>query len=106
MYGLEKFHQYTYGRKVIVQSDHKPLEVNVKKAPKRLQRVLLRVQLYDVTIVYRKGKRMELADTLSRAHGLAEEPTTLERLVETVNMTEYLSLSAARVDDIKVQTDN
>lgn len=26
VFGMEKFHQYTYGRPVNVQSDHKPLE--------------------------------------------------------------------------------
>ena len=31
VYGLEKFHTYTYGRQVTVESDHKPLEVIVKK---------------------------------------------------------------------------
>lgn len=40
VFGLEKFHQYTYGRDVKVQSDHKPLEIIMKKplhiAPKRL----------------------------------------------------------------------
>ena len=50
VFGLEKFHQYTYGRPVTVQSDHKPLEVIVKKpvfkAPKRLQRLLLRLLVY------------------------------------------------------------
>jgi len=30
-FGLGKFHQYTYGRKVTVQTDHKPLEAIVKK---------------------------------------------------------------------------
>ena len=48
VFGLEKFHQYTYGRPVTVQSDHKPLEVIVKKpvfkAPKRL--LLLRLLVY------------------------------------------------------------
>lgn len=48
---MEKFHKYTYGRKVTVQSDHKPLEHIHKKpllsAPKRLQRMLLRLQKYD-----------------------------------------------------------
>ena len=29
--GLERFDQYTYGRKVIVQNDHKPLEQIIKK---------------------------------------------------------------------------
>ena len=46
---LERFHTYTYGREVTVESDHKPLEVIFKKplhrAPKRLQRMLMRVQL-------------------------------------------------------------
>ena len=41
VYGMERFHHYTYGRKVTVNSDHKPLESIVKKplhrAPKRLQ---------------------------------------------------------------------
>lgn len=29
--GLERFDQYTYGRKVIIQNDHKPLETILKK---------------------------------------------------------------------------
>ena len=31
-FGMEKFHQYTYGHQVTVQSDHKPLE-NILKKP-------------------------------------------------------------------------
>ena len=50
VFGLEKFPQYTCGRPVTVQSDHKRLEVIVKKpvfkAPKRLQRLLLRLLVY------------------------------------------------------------
>ena len=30
-FSLERFNQYTYGKKVHVESDHKPLEINVKK---------------------------------------------------------------------------
>ena len=49
VFACENFDQYVYGReKVHVQSDHKPLEVIFKKplvkAPKRLQRMLLRLQ--------------------------------------------------------------
>ena len=32
VFGLEKFHRYTYGRQVKVQSDHKPLEIIGDKA--------------------------------------------------------------------------
>lgn len=81
------------------------MKKELHKAPKRLQRMLLRIQVYDARIIYRKGKQMELADTLSRAHGSFEGTTAFEREVETVNMTEYLSVSAARLDDIKAHTE-
>lgn len=45
VFGLERFHQYTYGRRITVESDHKPLEIIHKKPlasePKRVQRMLL-----------------------------------------------------------------
>ena len=71
VFGAEKFNQYTYGGKVCVESDHKPLESFYKKqlvaAPKRLQRMTLRLQKYDLHIRFKPGKHMFLADTLSRA---------------------------------------
>ena len=70
-FGMEKFETYLYGRKVVVESDHKPLEAILKKgllsAPKRLQRMLLRLQRYDIEVIYKKGTLMFMADTLSRA---------------------------------------
>ena len=67
-----KFYQYLYGKQdVIVHSDHQPLETIFKKplssAPKRLQRMMLQLQPFKFTVVYKKGKYMYLADTLSRA---------------------------------------
>ncbi|CAB4010198.1 Hypothetical predicted protein [Paramuricea clavata] len=50
-FSLDRFHQYVYGKEVIVESDHKPLEMIAKKslalAPPRLQRLLLRIQKYN-----------------------------------------------------------
>ena len=70
VFGLEKFHTYVYGRHIIVQNDHKPLEMIQRKpiqaAPPRLQRMLLKLQKYDYTIQYIPGKDMVLADRLSR----------------------------------------
>ena len=47
VFSLEKFDQYTFGRHVKIQSDHKPLESILKKplarAPKRLQGMMLRL---------------------------------------------------------------
>ena len=41
------------------------------KVPSRLQRMLLRLQKFNLKVGYKKGPNMFLADTLSRAH-LAE----------------------------------
>lgn len=54
-----------------VETDHKPLEVISKKsllaAPRRLQRMLLQLQRYDLNVMYVPGSQQVLADTLSRA---------------------------------------
>ena len=67
---VEKFHTFCYGRSTIVLSDHKPLASIVRKdlvnAPPRLQRLLLRLQKYNVTKWYKPGKSMILVDHLSR----------------------------------------
>ena len=108
VFGLEKFHQYTYGRKVTVQTDHKPLEAIVKKplhmAPKRLQRLLLRLLVYDVILTYRCGRQMQLADTLSRAYLPLTDATPFEMEVQSVNMVQDLPLAAARLDDVQAHT--
>jgi RNase H-like domain found in reverse transcriptase/Reverse transcriptase (RNA-dependent DNA polymerase)/Integrase zinc binding domain len=71
VFGLTRFHFYVYGRKVLVQTDHKPLvsiaTKNVNKVAPRLQRMQLKIIKYDIDIMYLPGKQMVLADTLSRA---------------------------------------
>ena len=71
VFGCEKFYTYIYGRKVKVESDHKPLETIFKKplidCPMRLQKMLMRLQKFDLNVVYKKGKLLYIADTLSRA---------------------------------------
>ena len=74
----------------------KPLHM----APRRLQRMLLRLQGYDIDLVYRSGKNMELSDTLSRAH-LQEGGTPVEIEVESINVMHSLPVDSARSDDIR-----
>ncbi|KAL6471877.1 hypothetical protein MHYP_G00205270 [Metynnis hypsauchen] len=110
LFGMEKFHQYTYGRKVEVQSDHKPLETIMRKplfnAPKRLQRMLLRLQKYDISVTYVPGRLMYVADTLSRAY-LPEGDTagSVEAEIETINMIQYLPISEERLQNIQAETE-
>ena len=70
-YACEKFRQYILGKHVVVESDHKPLEMIFQKqihlAPLRLQRMLLRLQPFDLSIQYTQGTQMFIADALSRA---------------------------------------
>ena len=40
----------------------------LNKAPSRLQRMLLKLQTYNLDVKYKQGKHMFVADTLSRAH--------------------------------------
>ena len=57
LFGMERFHQYTYGKEVIVESDHKPIEMihqkSLSSSPPRLQRMLLRLQRYTYTVRYK-----------------------------------------------------
>jgi hypothetical protein len=69
IFGCKKFHHYIYGRRIRVETDHKPLIPISKKplhaAPPRIQRLLVQLQKYDVDLVYVPGKLIPVADTLS-----------------------------------------
>ena len=62
VYGCLKFHQYIYGREVTVHTDHKPLVSIINKpfkdVPPRLQRMILKLQGYNLNLMYVPGKEM------------------------------------------------
>jgi len=76
---------------VPVESDHKPLEAIFKKsllnAPKRLQRMLLRLQRYEFEVSYRKGTFLLMANPLSRAYLSLKEATEAQEDVMAVSET-------------------
>lgn len=69
--GCTKFHQYIYGQRILVETDHRPLVPLFNKplysVPARLQRFMMRLQAYDLEVKYKPGKEMFTADTLSRS---------------------------------------
>ena len=98
----EKFEQYIYGRHVTVGSDHKPLVPIHRKpmhsVPKRLQRMLLRLQKFDVNITYKKGKLMYTDDALSRACTEDTVPQTEPEdefchQLKSLDLTDHLPIS-------------
>lgn len=101
VWSCEKFDAYLYGRgEITIESDHKPLENIIKKpldhAPMRLQRMLLRLQRYTITVVYKRGEEMYIADTLSRAY-LPYSRTEKEETVNQIgNTISPLSLNKVR----------
>ena len=69
---MDKWHQYLYGKHdITVHTDHQPLETIFKKplckAPRRLQRMMLKLQRYQFSVRYKKGKELYVADNLYRA---------------------------------------
>ena len=108
VFALQKFDQYIFGRSVTVQSDHKPLVAisnkPLRSAPKRLQGILLKMQKYDATILYKPGPEIYLADTLSRAFLPTTENAQGE--FERVNAVKLLPMTDERLEEIKKSTCN
>jgi predicted aspartyl protease len=108
VFATTKFHQYIFGKSISVYNDHKPLEAIFKKpllsAPMRLQRMLLKLQCYDISVNYQRGSDMQLADTLSRAY-LPEQPGDGEEF-EYVNMTNFIPISSTKYQEIQQLTAN
>lgn len=101
----DRFETYIYGRDVVnVETDHKPLESIVLKplhsAPKRLQRMLLKLQKYNLQIKYKKGQEMFLADTLSRAFLSEVNACDFTCELEKVDHKASLAVSDARWQQI------
>ena len=108
VFGTERFHQYIYGKTVAVTTDHKPLETILSKplsaAPARLQRMMLRLQKYDLTVHYQPGKKIPVADTLSRLH-LNEVDETHEAFDAQVHLVmANLPVSDQKMSDLRANT--
>ena len=106
VFACDRFEAYIYGRDgVHVETDHKPLESIVLKplnsAPKRLQRMLLKLQKYSLQVKYKKGEKMFLADTLSRAYLPEVNSCEFSRNLEDVNHTSSLPLSDDRLQQFQ-----
>ena len=106
---MEKFHTFCYGQSTIVLSDHKPLTSIVRKdlvnAPPRLQRLLLHLQKYDVTIWYKPGKSMIFADHLSQNVdvGTSKVPTVPDLNLEVSALE--LNASPSKLENIRQESE-
>ena len=99
LFGCKRFHQYTYGRRVTVHSDHKPISAIMRKpisaAPPRLSRMLLQLQKYSIDVIHKSGKDIPVSDFLSRS----SLPDTFENLSAGLDLHVHAVLQQLFVTD-------
>ena len=108
LYACTKFDQYIFGRHVNAETDHQPLVTIMKKtihnATPRIQKMILKLQRYNISLVYKRGKDLLIADALSRAYQDDNES-------DSSNLDEYdimhvEVLSNTRLEELKTATQN
>ena len=110
VFGVKKFHQYLYGRKFTICSDHRPLQhlfSDTRSIPvmasARIQRWALTLSAYDYTIAYKPGEQNSNADLLSRLP-LPETVSEVPLPGEMVLLMETLQTAPVTAKEIKQWT--
>ncbi|RXN39425.1 dynein heavy chain axonemal [Labeo rohita] len=105
VYACQKFHGYIYGHPVTIETDHHPLITILKKplhlASARLQRMMLKLQRYNLNVVYKRGKELYLADALSRAHLPSTDGADTS---EDYDVMTVEALSSRRTEELRQET--
>ena len=124
-FACSRFYQYLYGKELTtVETDHKPLvpifQKSIYSAPKRQQKMLLRLQKHNLNVTHLPGSQMYVADMLSRAY-LQVDHTQCKRTLEyqifhlkqeqqlfeeiaRINQVHYMRLSEGTHQQIKQRT--
>jgi hypothetical protein len=111
VFGLTKFHQYCYGRDVILENDHLPLVGLLQKPmhsiPPKLQRLVLKLSPYRFEFRHVGGKTIPLADGLSRNASPETSPDLTEGVDAHVCMViSSLPISDKKLEEIRLHTAN
>ena len=108
-FGTQKFAQYVYGKSFTVETDHKPLisifKKNLNDCPIRLQRMLLSLQKYDINIVYKPGKHLIIADTLSRANLDIEFEEKMDLEAQVWLLTKNINMTDKKLKELQIETE-
>ena len=108
--GVQRFHEYLYGRKFTAINDHQPLisifSKSIVSCPSCIQKFFLRLQKYEFDLKYSPGKTMLVSDTLSRAYIKNSKPEFDENsLIHHVDFViSNLPISNERLEQLKEET--
>ena len=110
VWACEYFHLYIYGKPVTIYTDHKPLVAIYgnpqSKPPARIERWALRLQPYQITVVYKKGESNP-ADYISRHPSKCKMATSRQGKVAE-EFVDYLvqtsTPNALKLEDIQSAT--
>ena len=111
VFGVKRFHQYLFGRKFTILSDHKPLQYLLGEtrgipamASARIQRWALTLSAYNYVINYKPGVDHANADGLSRLP-LPDHPGEVPLPGEMILLFEALHNTPLRATQIKEWVD-
>lgn len=97
-----------------VESDHKPLVSIYNKplieSPLRLQRMSIKLQLYDINIKYKPGNQLYIADCLSRSY-LKESNSSDEIICKEIEaqvdlVEKLINITDKKFKEIQIETQN
>ena len=110
-WACEKFSTYVLGKKILLETDHKPLVPlmtykHLDNLPPRVLRFRLRLMRFDYQIAHVPGKYLYTADTLSRSPLPTNSNEEIHRQQEEVehfiqSVTLHLPASKERLDTFK-----
>ncbi|XP_044764622.1 uncharacterized protein K02A2.6-like isoform X2 [Coccinella septempunctata] len=106
LFAADHFSYYIYGHdNVLVQTDHKPL-VNIfrkdlNKLSSRLQRMRLKLLKYNFEVSYLPGKKMFIADMLSRAPLKYSSQVEIENSHIISSISKFIPMSKEKISELK-----
>ena len=110
VWASEYFYLYVYGKPVEVYTDHKALVTTYEnpksKSPAQIERRALRLQPYQLTVRYRKGKENP-ADYMSRHPSKQAQPVSRHEKVAEEYISHIATTStpkALKLDEIAAAT--
>ena len=107
-YACTKFDQYIFGRQVNAETDNQPLVTIMKKtihnATPRIQKMILKLQRYNISLVYKRGKDLLIADAFSRAYQDDNESDSSN--LDEYDLMHVEVLSNTRLEELKTATQN